>query len=109
MSPQTGESTLRESDILDMLAEQGPSIALVIFSGVQYYTGQWFPIRAITNAAKAQVITLLLLLRTLRYIHLPRIYFQSCVHQSSRLGLHCRLGSCSCYRQCSHVPPRLGC
>lgn len=55
MFPLHGEFTLRESDILDTIAKEGSSIALVIFSGVQYYTGQWFPIQAITNAAHAQV------------------------------------------------------
>jgi len=55
MFPRHGEFTLRESDILDLIAKEGSSIALVIFSGVQYYTGQWFPIKAITDAAKAQV------------------------------------------------------
>lgn len=55
MSPRHGEFILRESDILDMIAKEGPTIALVIFGGVQYYTGQWFPIKAITDAAKAQV------------------------------------------------------
>ncbi|KAG9318799.1 pyridoxal phosphate-dependent transferase [Chiua virens] len=54
MFPRRGEFTLRESDILDTIAKEGSSIALVIFSGVQYYTGQWFPIRVITHAAKAQ-------------------------------------------------------
>ena len=55
MFPRHGEFTLRESDILDTIAKDGSSIALVIFSGVQYYTGQWFPIKAITDAANAQV------------------------------------------------------
>lgn len=65
MFPRHGEFTLRESDILDTIVKQGSSIALVIFSGVQYYTGQWFPIKAITDAAKAQVSlrTLYVLLR----------------------------------------------
>ncbi|KAG2157340.1 pyridoxal phosphate-dependent transferase [Suillus clintonianus] len=54
MRPREGEFTLRESDILDLIAKEGPSISLVIFSGVQYYTGQWFPMKAITTAAKAQ-------------------------------------------------------
>ncbi|OJA14854.1 hypothetical protein AZE42_00797 [Rhizopogon vesiculosus] len=54
MWPREGEYTLRESDILDLITKEGPSIALVIFSGVQYYTAQWFPMKAITNAAKAQ-------------------------------------------------------
>ncbi|KII88612.1 hypothetical protein PLICRDRAFT_54440 [Plicaturopsis crispa FD-325 SS-3] len=54
LSPREGEYTLREEDILDAIAKEGPSIALVLFSGVQYYTGQWFPMASITQAAKAQ-------------------------------------------------------
>jgi len=55
MFPREGEFCLREEDILEVIEKQGPSIALVIFSGVQYYTGQWFPMQSITKAAKAQV------------------------------------------------------
>ncbi|KAG2158354.1 pyridoxal phosphate-dependent transferase [Suillus bovinus] len=54
MWPREGEFTLRESDIIDLIAKEGSSISLVIFSGVQYYTGQLFPMKAITTAAKAQ-------------------------------------------------------
>ncbi|KAI0306522.1 kynureninase [Multifurca ochricompacta] len=54
MFPRQGEFYLREEDILEVIEEQGSSIALVIFSGVQYYTGQWFPMQSITKAAKAQ-------------------------------------------------------
>ncbi|KAJ7710002.1 pyridoxal phosphate-dependent transferase [Mycena rosella] len=54
MSPRPGEYILREQDILDIIAREGASIALVIFSGVQYYTGQWFPMQSITRAAQAQ-------------------------------------------------------
>jgi len=54
MFPREGEFCLREEDILEVIEKQGPSIALVIFSGVQYYTGQWFPMQSITKAAKAQ-------------------------------------------------------
>ncbi|KAJ7343575.1 pyridoxal phosphate-dependent transferase [Mycena albidolilacea] len=54
MSPRPGEYTLREEDILDTIAREGSSIALVLFSGVQYYTGQWFPMQSITRAAQAQ-------------------------------------------------------
>ncbi|KAG1891242.1 pyridoxal phosphate-dependent transferase [Suillus subluteus] len=54
MCPRQGEFTLRESDIMDLIAKEGPSISLVIFSGVQFYTGQLFPMKAITTAAKAQ-------------------------------------------------------
>jgi kynureninase len=55
MSPREGEFTLREEDILETISREGSSIALVLFSGVQYYTGQWFPIQSITKKAKEQV------------------------------------------------------
>ena len=55
LSPKEGEYTLREEDLLKTLDEQGSSIALVLFSGVQYYTGQWFPMESITGKAKEQV------------------------------------------------------
>ncbi|KAJ3537384.1 hypothetical protein NM688_g6698 [Phlebia brevispora] len=54
LSPRPGEFTLREEDILSAIAEQGSSIALVLFSGVQYYTGQLFPMQKITKAAQDQ-------------------------------------------------------
>lgn len=52
ISPRAGEYTLREEDILETLEKEGDNIALVIFSGVQYYTGQWFPMERITRKAK---------------------------------------------------------
>ena len=55
LSPREGETTLRTEDILAALEQEGPTIALCLFSGVQYYTGQLFEIGAITAAAKAQV------------------------------------------------------
>ena len=55
LEPREGEHTLREEDILAVIAQEGPSIALVIFPGVQYYTGQWFGIERITHAAREQV------------------------------------------------------
>lgn len=55
VSPREGESALREEDILDIIAKEGQSIALVLFSGVQYYTGQLFPMKSITQAARAHV------------------------------------------------------
>lgn len=55
LSPREGEYTLREEDILRTLDEEGSSIALVLFSGVQYYTGQWFPMESITRRAKELV------------------------------------------------------
>jgi kynureninase len=55
IAPRKDEYILRTEDILDLLANEGPSIALVLFSGVHYYTGQWFPMAAITKEAKKQV------------------------------------------------------
>ncbi|KAF8201672.1 pyridoxal phosphate-dependent transferase [Pholiota molesta] len=54
VSPREGEFALREEDILDIIDREGDSIALVLFSGVQYYTGQWFPMETITKKAKAK-------------------------------------------------------
>ncbi|THH02126.1 hypothetical protein EW145_g6790 [Phellinidium pouzarii] len=53
LSPRPGEYTLREEDILETIQREGSSIALVLFPGIQYYTGQWFPMESITRAAKA--------------------------------------------------------
>ncbi|KAJ7582890.1 kynureninase [Mycena floridula] len=54
ISPRAGEHTLREEDIIAALDREGSSIALVLFSGVQYYTGQWFGMENITRKAKEQ-------------------------------------------------------
>ncbi|EAU88456.2 kynureninase [Coprinopsis cinerea okayama7 len=52
VSPRDGEYTLREEDILGVLEANASSIALVLFSGIQYYTGQYFPMKSITKKAK---------------------------------------------------------
>ncbi|MEQ8927975.1 MAG: kynureninase [Fulvivirga sp.] len=49
--PRDGEETLRTKDITKAIHEHGESVALVLFSGVQYYTGQYFDIKKITEAA----------------------------------------------------------
>ncbi|KAF9532264.1 pyridoxal phosphate-dependent transferase [Crepidotus variabilis] len=51
VSPRPGEYTLREEDIINTIEREGDSIALVLFSGVQYYTGQYFPMQAVTKKA----------------------------------------------------------
>ncbi|KAM4559508.1 kynureninase isoform 1-T2 [Odontesthes bonariensis] len=50
VSARPGEETLRTEDILKVIEEEGDSIAVVMFSGVQYYTGQLFDMAAITEA-----------------------------------------------------------
>lgn len=49
--PRDGEFTLRTEDILKTIHEHGPQTSLVIFGGVQYYTGQLFDLKKITEAA----------------------------------------------------------
>lgn len=51
IEPREGEHTLRTEDILQTLEDNGEQTALVFFSGVQYYTGQFFEIKKITAAA----------------------------------------------------------
>uniref|UniRef100_A0A8B9ZV16 Kynureninase n=1 Tax=Anas zonorhyncha TaxID=75864 RepID=A0A8B9ZV16_9AVES len=52
MQPREGEETLRIEDILSVIEKEGDSIAVVLFSGVQYYTGQLFDIPRITKAGQ---------------------------------------------------------
>jgi kynureninase len=47
--PRPGEETLRTADILDRIKKEGAAVALVMFSGVNYYTGQFFDMQAITE------------------------------------------------------------
>lgn len=53
VSPRWGEHLIRKEDILSIIQEVGESVALVLFSGVNYYTGQLFDMAAITKAAQA--------------------------------------------------------
>lgn len=53
VSPREGEYTLRTEDIIAAVNEHGDSVAVVLFGGVNYYTGQLFDIKAITGAAHA--------------------------------------------------------
>ncbi len=50
LSPRSGEFTLRTDDILTAIEENKNELALVIFGAVQYYTGQFFNIKEITEA-----------------------------------------------------------
>ncbi len=49
--PRPGEHTLRTQDILDRIEALGDSLALVLFGGINYYTGQFFDLKAITQKA----------------------------------------------------------
>lgn len=50
LKPREGEFTLRTEDIIRSIQENANEIALVIFGGVQYYTGQFFEMDTITKA-----------------------------------------------------------
>ena len=47
---QPGSHRLETADIIDQINEVGDELALLLFSGVQFYTGQLFDIEAITDA-----------------------------------------------------------
>lgn len=51
LRPREGESTLRTEDIVDQIRAQRGRLALVLLGAVNYYTGQWFDMPAITRAA----------------------------------------------------------
>ena len=51
LKPRPGESILRTEDIVAQISKYESELALVMLSGVQYYSGQFFDIREITDAA----------------------------------------------------------
>ncbi|BGP17631.1 hypothetical protein JCM10213_001282 [Rhodosporidiobolus nylandii] len=52
--PREGEYTIRTEDILRIIEEEGDSIAVICFGAVQYYSGEWFDMEAITKAGQAK-------------------------------------------------------
>lgn len=54
MKPRAGETTIRTEDVEEYLNKEGESVALVLFAGVNYYTGQAFEYERITKAAHAK-------------------------------------------------------
>lgn len=50
VTPREGEYTLRTEDITDLIAANADELALVMFGGINYFTGQWFDMHAITKA-----------------------------------------------------------
>ncbi|MFD0941274.1 kynureninase [Pedobacter boryungensis] len=50
VKPREGEYTLRTEDIVKEIEGNAEEIALVLFGGINYFTGQWFDMPAITKA-----------------------------------------------------------
>lgn len=53
LRPREGETTLRTEDIINTINQHGDTVALVLIGAIQYYTGQFFNIKKITEAAHA--------------------------------------------------------
>lgn len=49
--PRDGEDILRTEDIIETINTHADELALVLFGGINYYTGQCFDMKAITKAA----------------------------------------------------------
>src|SRR5262249_35834853 len=50
LKPRDGEHTLRTEDIEEVLERRGYEIAVVLMSGVNFLTGQWFDLPRLTAA-----------------------------------------------------------
>jgi kynureninase len=54
LPPRAGEHVVRPEDLDALLDERGPEIALVLLSGGNFFTGQFFDLRHVTAKAKQQ-------------------------------------------------------
>jgi kynureninase len=52
LAPRAGEHTLRTEDVVALLEREGTSISLMLLGGVNYLTGQWFDMAALTAAGR---------------------------------------------------------
>src|SRR5947207_12632838 len=51
-SPRKGEFTVRTEDVIDLIEKDRDSLAVVWIAGVNFFTGQFFDIAAVTAAAQ---------------------------------------------------------
>lgn len=50
IAPLEGKKTLSTDQIINTIEESGDTLSMVLFGGINYYTGQFFDLKAITNA-----------------------------------------------------------
>jgi kynureninase len=50
VAPRDGEDCIREEDLLRLIQHHGSHLALILIGNVNYYTGQSFPMKLITDA-----------------------------------------------------------
>ena len=50
--PRKGEFTIQTDDIVDLIEKNADQLAVVMFAGVNFFTGQLFDIKSITSAAQ---------------------------------------------------------
>lgn len=50
VKPRSGEHFVRTEDIVSLINAHKDELALIMMSGVQYYTGQWFDMKRIAHA-----------------------------------------------------------
>jgi len=51
VTPREGEHNLRTEDIIKTIEQYKNEVALVLFGGINYYSGQFYDLKAITDAA----------------------------------------------------------
>jgi kynureninase len=51
--PREGQAHISEEDVLQAIREEGDSLAMIMIGGVNYYTGQVFDMKTITDAGHA--------------------------------------------------------
>ena len=54
--PRKGEFTIQTDDIVDLIEKHADQLAVVMFAGVNFFTGQLFDIKRVTAAARARGI-----------------------------------------------------
>lgn len=99
-----GEETLRTEDILGTIEKEGDNIAVIMLSGVQYYTGQLFDMAAITAVGQRKVTTPRTCCFSLRFVSLAIFLFLRVVSWVLIVLMLLEMSSSSCTTGVSTSP-----